>query len=104
VPAGNVPSGAPVGAFAYREGMSDVVKENADAPAGSFEAEAAGLRWLAAAGARVAEVRGVSPTRIVLERIPPASPTAESARDFGRSLAHTHDAGARAFGARPDGW
>ncbi|MPV51227.1 phosphotransferase [Pseudactinotalea sp. HY160] len=93
-----------VGARAYGRRVSDVVKENPDAPAGAFEAEAAGLRWLAAAGARVAEVRDVSARRIVLERIEPAAPTARAARDFGRSLATTHGAGARAFGARPDGW
>lgn len=85
--------------------MSDVVKENPNAPAGAFEAEAAGLRWLAAAqGARVAEVREVSRTRIVLERIDRATPTVEAAREFGRALATTHDAGAAAFGAPPDGW
>ncbi|WP_022881780.1 fructosamine kinase family protein [Gryllotalpicola ginsengisoli] len=89
--------------------MSDtLVKQNPSAPPGFFEAEAAGLRWLAeatdAGGARVARVIGVSPGRIELERVPSARPSAQAAREFGRALAVTHDAGAAAFGAPPDGW
>ncbi|WP_437582219.1 fructosamine kinase family protein [Paramicrobacterium sp. CJ85] len=84
---------------------SPVVKESRAAPAGFFEAEAAGLRWLAAAGgARCAEVLDVSPGRIVLERIHERRPSAEAAREFGEALARTHDAGAASFGASPAGW
>ncbi|MFW2514648.1 fructosamine kinase family protein [Demequina sp. SO4-13] len=85
--------------------MDTFVKERADAPTGFFEAEAAGLRWLAdAGGARVAQVLAASAGRIELERIEPARPTADAATSFGRALARTHAAGAVGFGAPPDGW
>jgi fructosamine-3-kinase len=85
--------------------VDPVVKTRNDAPARFFEAEAAGLRWLAAAGgARVAEVVDVAAGRIALERIPPGRPDAAAAEAFGAALAATHDAGAAAFGAKPDGW
>ncbi len=81
------------------------MKSRPDAPPGFFEAEAAGLRWLAAAGgASVARVVSVEPGRIELERVEEGRPDAEAARAFGRDLARTHAAGARAFGAAPDGW
>jgi fructosamine-3-kinase len=82
-----------------------IVKNRAGAPEGFFEAEAAGLRWLAAAqGARTAAVVAVGPGRIELERVAEARPSAASARAFGAALARTHDAGAAAFGSPPDGW
>jgi fructosamine-3-kinase len=89
--------------------MSDVLtKSNRDAPPLFFEAEAAGLRWLSVArgarGARIVRVIDVAPGRIDLERVPSAHPTADAARHFGAFLAVTHDAGADAFGAPPDGW
>ncbi|RIJ06405.1 fructosamine kinase, partial [Clavibacter nebraskensis] len=53
-------------------------KERADAPRGFFEAEAAGLAWLAEAesdgGARIVRVLNVAPGRIDLERLAPARP------------------------------
>ncbi|WP_062379200.1 fructosamine kinase family protein [Demequina pelophila] len=80
-------------------------KHRPDAPAGFFEAEAAGLRWLAAAGgARTVAVASVAHESIVLERIVPAHPTPAAAHALGRDLARTHAAGAPAWGARPDGW
>jgi fructosamine-3-kinase len=85
--------------------MDTIVKQRADAPAGFFEAEAAGIRWLAqAGGAAVAAVVDVAPGRIELERIEHAAPTLEAAHRFGRALATTHQAGAPTFGAAPDGW
>ena len=88
--------------------MPTVVKERADAPAGFFEAEAAGLRWLseatAAGGARVVQVAGVSPGRIELERVDETEPSARAALSFGAALARTHSAGADAFGSAPPGW
>ncbi|GAA1056477.1 fructosamine kinase [Agromyces luteolus] len=85
--------------------MQTIVKRRDDAPDGFFEAEAAGLAWLAAAGgARVAGVSAVGPGRIELERIDEVRPTRGSAEAFGSALARTHAAGAAAFGARPDGW
>lgn len=85
--------------------MDTIVKERPDAPPGFFEAEAAGIRWLAAAeGARMARVIDVSPGRIELERVQRASPTADACFEFGRDLARTHAAGAAAFGSPPDDW
>lgn len=80
-------------------------KARADAPAGFFRCEAAGLAWLrAAGGARVVDVLAVDDDHLDLVRLSPAPPTADAARAFGRALAATHDAGAPAFGAPPDGW
>lgn len=80
-------------------------KSRADAPAGFFDCEAAGLAWLRVPGGpRVATVRGVGPTRLDLERVLPAAPTPEAAHAFGRALAVVHDAGAQAWGAPPPGW
>ncbi|PKQ14288.1 MAG: fructosamine kinase, partial [Actinobacteria bacterium HGW-Actinobacteria-8] len=85
--------------------MRTVVKERADAPPGFFEAEAAGIRWLAeSGGALVASVVAVSPGRIELEQIEHVAATARAAHDFGRDLARTHAAGAHSFGVPPDGW
>ena len=88
--------------------MKTFEKVRADAPAGFFEAEAAGLRWLgeatAGGGVRVVEVEAVGPGRITLERVDEVRPTLEAARAFGAALAVTHGAGAAAFGAAPDGW
>ncbi|WP_370057397.1 fructosamine kinase family protein [Leifsonia sp. EB41] len=85
-----------------------MVKERPDAPAAFFEAEAAGLRWLAEAerdgGARVVRVVGASPGHIELEEVAETRPDAAAARAFGAALAVTHSAGAAAFGAPPDGW
>lgn len=83
-------------------------KTRPGAPAGFFDCEAAGLRWLgeasAAGGARVARVLGVGPDELLLERIRPAAPDRGAAAAFGAALAATHDAGAAAFGAPPPGW
>ncbi|WP_029135207.1 fructosamine kinase family protein [Nakamurella lactea] len=88
--------------------MSSFRKHRPDAPAGFFEAEAAGLRWLAAAaadgGALVVEVLDIGPGFLELQRLRAARPTAEAAEAFGRALAITHAAGAPAFGSPPDGW
>jgi fructosamine-3-kinase len=81
-------------------------KHRADAPAGFFACEAAGLRWLAGApdGAAVVRVLAVREDALELERLSPAAPDARAAEAFGRALAATHAAGAPAFGAPPDGW
>ncbi|WP_082590206.1 fructosamine kinase family protein [Agromyces sp. Soil535] len=85
--------------------MQTIVKRREDAPDGFFEAEAAGLAWLAAAGAvRTVGVAVVSPGRIELERVDEARPDRTAAAAFGSALARTHAAGARAFGSPPDGW
>lgn len=72
-----------------------------------YAVEAAGLRWLAAAGpgsARVATVVALDDDRIVLGRLEPATPQRAAAEEFGQALAVTHAAGAAAFGQPPDGW
>lgn len=85
--------------------MDTIRKTRDDAPAGFFEAEAAGLRWLAVAGgARVVDVAGVGPGWIELERVETSRPSADAARTFGAALATTHRAGADLFGSPPDGW
>ena len=68
--------------------------------------EAAGLTWLAGAvgGAEVVEVIEAGQRELVLPRLVAGRPDAEAAAEFGRRLARTHDAGAAAFGAPPEGW
>jgi fructosamine-3-kinase len=85
--------------------VADFVKSSGAAPPDFFAVEAAGLRWLAVDGG-VPCVRVVSYNErsLTLERLRSATPTREAARDFGRRLAVTHDAGAASFGAGPDGW
>ncbi|QNG19901.1 phosphotransferase [Rhodococcus triatomae] len=79
-------------------------KHRAGAPPGFFEAEAAGLRWLAAAGGRVVGVLEVGADGIVMERLEAARPTAACAAEFGRMLALVHAAGASEYGSAPDGY
>ena len=77
------------------------VKTRADAGAGEYAAEAAGLRWLAEPNALpVPEVLGVSDTVLVLDWVDEGSrgdPTA-----FGAGLAAIHAAGADDWGATPN--
>jgi fructosamine-3-kinase len=69
-------------------------------PPGFFDTEAAGLRWLAEAGAvPVPEVIGVLPDLLVLEWVDQAEPSPAAAERFGRDLAAQHRAGADRFGA-----
>jgi fructosamine-3-kinase len=84
------------------------VKSNPHAPLGFFEAEAAGLAWLAQAqpdgGARIVRVESLGRRSIELEQLVPARPTPDAAAEFGRALAVTHRAGAEEFGSPPQGW
>lgn len=83
----------------------DFVKRRTDAPPRFFEAEAAGLSWLADAhGVPVVSVIDVKPGHLVVEHVEEEPPTSEAARRFGAGLAVTHRAGAAAFGAPPDGY
>ena len=76
------------------------VKTRADAPAGEYAAEAAGLRWLGEPGGlSVPEVLGVSDRLLALEWLE-EGPAGDEA-DLGRGLAIVHAAGAEAFGAAP---
>ncbi len=63
--------------------------------------EAAGLRWLASAGARVPQIIEDSPDRLLLSRVPIGALDAAGAEDLGRMLARMHLAGAPRFGSLP---
>jgi fructosamine-3-kinase len=82
------------------------VKRSAGAPGAFFACEAAGLQWLSTAdgGVPCARVLAHDDTSLTLERLDGAAPTRTAAVEFGKRLARTHDAGADAFGAPPDGW
>ena len=81
-------------------------KGSATAPPGYFAWEAAGLAWLGAApgGAAVAEVLAVGDDHLDLRRLTFANPDPAAVETLGRGLAHTHDAGAPAYGSAPPGW
>jgi fructosamine-3-kinase len=53
---------------------------------------------------RCAQVVSVDATSLTLRRLDSVPPSPEAASEFGSRLAVTHDAGAAAFGAGPDGW
>jgi fructosamine-3-kinase len=63
--------------------------------------EAAGLRWLAAGGARVPAVLDESPDRLVLQRVPAGTLDAAGEEELGRMLATLHFSGAPRFGSLP---
>ncbi|MFC7304554.1 fructosamine kinase family protein [Streptomyces monticola] len=78
-----------------------VMVKRGDDP-GAAVAEAAGLRWLAAAGTvRIPAVHGHDRNWLVTDRIASVPPSARAAARFGRELAALHDTGAPAFGAPP---
>jgi fructosamine-3-kinase len=80
-------------------------KSRAGAPPGFFAVEAAGLRWLAAAGGvALAEPLSVGADELVLPSVRQRPPTVADAEAFGRALARTHRAGAAHHGCPPDGW
>jgi len=80
-------------------------KRRTTAPAHLFAAEAAGLKWLAVpGGVDIVEVIEASTNTITLTRVHEVAPTQSAAEAFGAALAVTHDAGAAAFGAPPDGY
>ena len=86
--------------------MTDFVKRRAGAPSGYFAYEAAGLRWLSNVdgGVPCVPVVAADAVSLTLRRLDSVAPSHEAASEFGRRLAVTHDAGAAAFGAGPDGW
>ena len=74
-------------------------------PAGFFEAEAAGLRWLRSAGAvPVPEVLVELSTMLAMGWVDAGPPSAAAAASFGRSLAALHRSGAPSFGADRPGF
>ncbi|GAA3263494.1 fructosamine kinase family protein [Streptomyces labedae] len=87
---------------ALDDGRTVVVKRAEEAEAA--RAAAAGLRWLAEAGAPpVPRVHGREGAWLVLDRVAQGRPGREAALRFGRELAGLHAAGAPAFGAPPPG-
>jgi len=86
--------------------VTDFVKRHPGAPAGFFACEAAGLQWLSTAdgGVPCVPVVSVNATSLTLRQLDSVTPSPEAAAEFGGRLAVTHDAGAAAFGAGPDGW
>ncbi len=80
------------------DGGRAFVKTRADAPAGEYAAEAAGLRWLGVPnGLGVPEVLGASDEVLVLEWLEPGA--AGDDAELGRGLAWVHAAGSDGFGA-----
>jgi len=86
-------------------GVVAFVKSRDGAAAAEFEAEAAGLRWLAEAGAPAPRVlaAGAEPAWLALEWIEPGALSPAGAERLGRDLAELHRAGAAAPGALPPG-
>lgn len=90
-------------------GQMALMKTLSHAPDGFFEAEAAGLRWLAEAsatgGVRVPEVLAAAADCVILAWVEPSPKThVETAIGFGQALAATHRAGASTYGAAHDGF
>lgn len=84
------------------DGDEAFVKSRAQPIPGEYEAEAAGLRWLAEPGAlRTPRVLAVADEYLALEWVAPGALDAEGAQELGRGLAATHQAGAARFGAPP---
>ena len=100
------------------DGRPVFIKTSPDAAPGGFAAEAAGLRWIAAADGApaVPEVLAVldppesapGPRLLALSWIGPGRPDPNGEEVLGRGLAALHRAGAGAHGAAapggPDGW
>lgn len=89
-------------------GVTALMKTQAHAPDGFFDAEARGLTWLAEAhvdgGVAVPEVLGHDHECLILRWVEPGKTTVEAATGFGRALAATHLAGADGYGFDGDGF
>jgi fructosamine-3-kinase len=90
------------------DGSTAIVKTHAHPPAGFFEAEALGLRWLGEAtadgGVPVPEVLGVDEECLILRWVEPGKVSPDAATSFGQALAVTHAAGAASYGGEADGF
>jgi fructosamine-3-kinase len=86
--------------------VTDFVKHHPGAPTGFFAWEAAGLRWLSSVdgGVPCAQIVSFDAASLTLRRLASVTASTEAAHVFGNRLAITHDAGAAAFGAAPNGW
>ncbi|MFB9732057.1 fructosamine kinase family protein [Ornithinimicrobium kibberense] len=97
--AGASPTGTPA-RDRLPDGTEVFTKTLAGAPPQFFEREAAGLRALAAAGARVPQVLGVRADRITLSWVPQGhARTAATEEEFGRELAALHRTTGEHYGA-----
>jgi fructosamine-3-kinase len=87
-------------------GATALMKTLPHAPAGFFEVEAAGLRWLGEVegGVHVPEVLGVDQECLVISWVEPGKNGVDAAAAFGRALATTHTAGAASYGWERDGF
>ena len=88
-------------------GTTALMKTLPHAPEGFFEAEAAGLRWLAEVegGVAVPEVLGADADCVIVAWVEQTGKNnAESASTFGQRLATTHAAGAPSYGLERDGF
>ena len=86
------------------DGRPAFVKTHAEPPPGFFAVEAAGLAWLAEAGAPVPEVLGLGEDWLALAWIEPGPWTAAVDDDAGRAVASMHAAGAPTFGLDREGF
>ena len=81
------------------DGREAFLKTRANAHAGEYEAEAAGLRWLAEPGAvRTPEVLEVGEDYLALQWVRPGRLDAPGIEELGRALARTHAAAPERFG------
>lgn len=88
-------------------GQTALMKTLPHAPEGFFEAEAAGLRWLAEVegGVPLPEVLAAASDCLVLAWVEQSAKTpVEAAATFGQQLAATHAAGAAGWGLDHDGF
>lgn len=88
-------------------GQTALMKTLTQAPTGFFEAEAAGLRWLAEVegGVPVPALLGADSECVILAWVEQTAKTpVEAAAAFGQQLATTHAAGADAWGLADDGY
>lgn len=79
------------------------VKVNPGEPSPMFRTEAAGLTWLANAGAPVPVVVSADNDALVLRWLDSANPNPHLAWNLGATLARLHESCARAFGVAPPG-
>ena len=84
---------------ALADGTEAFVKTRADASAGEYASEAAGLEWLAEPGSvRTPRVLEVADGYLALEWVEGGRLDSAGAQELGRGLAQTHLAGAPRFG------
>jgi len=82
------------------DGRAAFAKVSGTGTRAAFDAEARGLRWLAAARAvPIPDVLGWDDRALVLSWVPPGRAGPEAVGSFGRDLARLHAAGAGSFGA-----